>query len=109
MVSWMTPPSSQGPSPESNPTTLAFWLTMVHGSLMLWGLASDGGHDGALGAAGLMIEGMFVLCAALSALALITAWCEHRGVAMALLVLPMLGLGIVALGLLALVCGAVVD
>jgi hypothetical protein len=77
---------------------LAAVLVFVHGSITLWGVLDSGGGDG-LAAVGLFFTGLFFLFTALALLGAIAAFLESE-VAPFLLVPPILGLVLVALGLI---------
>ncbi|PCC69717.1 hypothetical protein SAMN02745121_04141 [Nannocystis exedens] len=78
---------------------LAVLLVFVHGSITLSAVLDSSGGDGGLAAVGVFITGLFILFTALALLGAIAAFIESD-VAWALLVLPTLGLVLVALGLI---------
>ena len=101
MVQSMNPSGLPDPPPPypRKVLPLAVLLVFVHGSLTLWAVFGSGGGDGGLAALGVLINGLFILFTALALLGAIAAFIESE-VAPLLLLLPTLGLGLVALGLL---------
>ncbi|WAS97407.1 hypothetical protein [Nannocystis punicea] len=97
----MNPSGLSDPPPPypKNVFPLAALLVFVHGSIALSAVLGSGGGDGGLAAVGVFITGLFILLTALALLGAIAAFIESE-VARLLLILPSLGLGLVALGLI---------
>ncbi|MDC0672027.1 hypothetical protein [Nannocystis radixulma] len=97
----MNPSGLTDPPPPypKNVLPLAVLLVFVHGSITLTGVFDSSGGDGGLAAVGVFITGLFILFTALALLGAIASFIETE-VARVLLILPSLGLGLVALGMI---------
>lgn len=86
------------PPLPANVLRFAVFVTAVHGLIALWMVSEGSSGDAGLAAVAVLMKGVFLVLTALSLLGVLAA-VHDRGYAYALLVLPTLGLGLVALGL----------